>query len=178
MAIQCTEALAGSYDSESSPGMERDAYGVFGEDSGLEGPDAGGFGFGDESGEERGTDSATTRGLCDVNADVGDAGVDVSAGNSAERGPTESFEAVDRDETTVWQMTFVPIGPPRSGLLEGSVGGGDAFEIDGAHLVPVIGGERGDRDHELMIMKGRCGSCADLLGYIRNHREGIPTPAG
>lgn len=154
-SVHFAQPLARADSAESGFGMEREAGGIFGKDSSLKGPDACGFRLSDQVGEQLGANSSALCSLRDVNADLGDAGIDAAAGYGGEGGPSEDFAAARGDRPTRWEVTLVPLAPVRGRLLEGSVSGGDTFQINSAHCLPMIGRKRNDRDHGLMIAKDR-----------------------
>ena len=151
-SVHAAQALACADDSESCFCVKTDAGDVFGKYSGLERPDAGEFGFSDEAREQRRADTRAARGLSNVDADFGDACIDAAAGHRRERGPAENFAVFGRDKAAAWNVAAIPLSPFGSRLLEGGVAGGDSFEIDGPHRVPVGLGERGNRDHGEIIL--------------------------
>lgn len=175
--VHLAKPLAGANDPESGFGMERQAGGVFGEDSGLKGPDARTFSFSNEMGEKFCADSSTARNLRDIDAYFSDTGIDAAARYGGERSPTQDLIAIRCDRPASLQMALIPLTPLGCGLLKGGVSGSNAFEIDGADSFPMGCGERNDGDHVLMIANDWSDmreysrpSHVHLVGQSRHHK--------
>src|SRR5690606_35572524 len=89
LAVEAAQALAGADGAEACLGVEPEAAGVLGEDAGLDGPDAVGFGSGDERGQQRGSDAPAAGMRADVDAVLDDSGVAAAVGDGRGGDPAE-----------------------------------------------------------------------------------------
>ena len=102
------EPLAYADRPEPAGAVERHAGGVLGKDTGLERPDAVSLGPLHEGGQQSGADTAAARGLGDVHAVLGDAGVRAAVGDARQHGPSHHAAGiVDRHQPVVRKVRGV-----------------------------------------------------------------------
>jgi hypothetical protein len=84
---------------ESAGFVQRDAGGVFGKDSGLQGPDSVDFGFLDEGLQQRLANASASRRSSHVDGNLGNPSVNAADGNRAEGSPSEDAKLSKRNQT-------------------------------------------------------------------------------
>lgn len=139
-AIQAAQFFANANDSETASLVGLDAGNIFRKNSRLEGPDAVLLGGCDQSGKQLGTYFLAAGALGNVDADLSDTAVNASAGNRAERGPSESFLSRARYQPAGLQMRSVPFSPLGEGRFKCGIAGGNPLGINLADRKPVIDG--------------------------------------
>src|SRR5262245_4128362 len=115
------DALAYADDPEPGPLVQAQARDVLGEDTRLDGPDAGRLGRGDEGVQQRRTEAATLRRRVDVDADLHHPGVTLTRRDGRDRGPALHHAVGLRDEPVPGQASPVEALPRRCRRVEAGV---------------------------------------------------------
>src|SRR3954447_22146410 len=137
-AVQPTEPLAAADDPETGSLMHAEARLVLREDAGLDRPDPGRLGRGDERLEQRPADAAAARLGSDVDAVLDHAAVDAAIRHRRDGDEAGDAAVHDRDEPVRSEMPLVPALPRRHLRLERRVARRDPLRVDPSDLRPVL----------------------------------------
>ncbi len=143
-ATDLAEPFAKPDDAKTVLPMERDAALVLRKDAGLKRPEARFFRRADGALYQSGANSVSTKTAADVDADLGDAGIDATIGDRAERRPASELLIADRDETTLIEMRLVPPTPLRGAGFERRIPRLQSFTVDPQNAFRVLGPHRHD----------------------------------
>src|SRR5690349_4123512 len=102
-AVMLPDALPDPEDPEACRLVQGQAGGVLGEDAGLDGPDPGGLGGGDQRVQERMADAVAAGAGMDVNRMFDNPGVDAAAGYSRGSHPARDLASCGGDEPVTRQ---------------------------------------------------------------------------
>ena len=126
------------YQTEPAFSMQGAAGRVVLQHGGLQGPVALFFGIGAQSVQELGAQSLPTEALAHINAHLGHAPVAPAGIYPVQGSPPGQHAVGQNDQPTLFGVGGVPRSIGRTVGLEGGVLGGNAFQIDPGHIVPVL----------------------------------------
>jgi hypothetical protein len=138
------DAFPGPDDAETGGLVQGHAGGVLGEDAGLDGPDPGGLGGGDQRVKEPTAGALATGSGVDVDGVLDDPGVYASARDGRGGYPPGDLAGRGRDEPVGGQPGRGEGRPVRRAGLERGVPLLDPGPVDGEHGVGVVAGHRLD----------------------------------
>jgi hypothetical protein len=142
--VVLADAFPGPDDAEPGGLVQGQAGGVLREDAGLDGPDPGGLGGGDERVQEPAAGALAAGSGVDVDGMLDDPGVDTSVGDGRGGHPPADLACRGRDEPVGGQPGRGEGRPVRRAGLEGGVALVDPGLVDREHGVGVVAGHRLD----------------------------------
>ena len=139
--IHLTDLFPKTHRSEAAAFVHFQTGLVLGEDTCLEGPDMMLFADVDQSPEQGFANLPAAVVAGDIDADLGDPGVDATAGNGGEGGPADHLVVLEGYQAAMHEVGTIPDRPFRGAGLEGGMAGGDTLLVDGFYGGPVFGKE-------------------------------------
>ena len=165
-AMVLANAFSGADDPEAGGLVEVKARAVLREDPRLDGPDASGFGRGDEGIQEQPPDALATAVGMNIDGVLNYSGVDGPGGYRRSGDPAEDAGLIEGDVAVCGEPSGIEGVPVRGAGLESGVASIDPGLVDGQHGAGVHRGHGGDL-HALAAVPG------ELPGVAEDGAQGL-----
>ena len=157
--VKASNAFSYSNTPEAVGSMERQTGDILLKDTRLQRPNPGKLRRPNQFGQECGANLLAAGRSSYINANLGDAAINVSGGDRAQSGPPQYFRVAASHQTSYLEVTALPFLPVGRGSLEGSVRCRHSFFVNRPNGQPVRCYHWCDRNEDRIWL------CDGLIGH-------------